>query len=128
MDWLNSIAINTLNRDLDGLWTRQSVIQDNIANVDTPGYDARVVSFEKELEAQLYGNIQKTRSEKAASIKNSKITTTVDKSQYRLDENGVDVEEEQAEMARTQINYMYALRMLSDDFKRLNSAINGQGG
>lgn len=126
MGWLDSVAITTLRKDLDGLWTRQEVISDNLSNAETPNYNARVVSFEKELKAQLDNN-SKTSSEKAAAIGSVKINTEVDESTYRLDGSGVDVEEENVEMARTQLNYMYSLRMLSDDFARLKSAINGQG-
>lgn len=125
MAWLDSIVTNTLHKDLDGLWARQEVISDNIANVETPNYDARVVSFEKELKAQL-DNQSLKKSEKIQGVKDVEVKTTVDRSQYRLDGNGVDVEEENVEMARTQLNYMYSLRMLSDDFKRIKTAINGQ--
>ena len=38
---------------LDGLATRQNVIADNIANVDTPGFRARAVDFESNLAAAL---------------------------------------------------------------------------
>ena len=38
---------------LDGLATRQSVIADNIANVDTPGFRATSVDFEASLTAAL---------------------------------------------------------------------------
>ncbi|MCR4926197.1 MAG: flagellar basal body rod protein FlgB [Clostridiales bacterium] len=126
MGWLDSVTLSTLNKDLDGLWKRQEVISDNLANVETPNYNARVVSFEKELKAQL-DDLNKTKAEKSQGVKDVKIATTVDESTYRLDGSGVDVEEENVEMARTQLNYMYSLRMLSDDFSRLKTAINGQG-
>jgi flagellar basal-body rod protein FlgB len=44
-----------LHSALNGLEARQKVISSNIANVETPGYQARVVSFEDSLRAAIVG-------------------------------------------------------------------------
>ena len=46
-----------------------------------------------------------------------------DDESLRLDGNNVDAEKENIELARTQINYNYSLRELSDYFSRLRYAI-----
>ncbi len=39
--------IDFLRKGLEGLWTRNQVISDNVANVDTNGYKAKNVNFEQ---------------------------------------------------------------------------------
>jgi flagellar basal-body rod protein FlgB len=48
-------AINVLNFALDAIQQRQQVIANNIANENTPGYQAQVVTFETSL-ADAVGN------------------------------------------------------------------------
>lgn len=123
MNWLDSVSINLMNKDLDGLWARQQAISDNIANVDTPGYKSKYVSFEDQLQAQLSQNGGSERN-LIDGLKNTQPVTAVSDDQTsRLDGNNVDVEQQNIEMARTQLNYMYSLRELSDYFSRLKYAI-----
>ena len=42
--------INVLDKAADASWTRNEVIANNIANVDTPGYKRQDINFEDELE------------------------------------------------------------------------------
>ena len=123
MNWLDSVSINMLNKDLDGLWTRQKAISDNIANVDTPGYKSKSVSFEDQLKAMLSKD-EGSESDTIDGIQSIQPQTTVsDAESLRLDGNNVDVEQQNVELARTQLNYMYSLRELSDHFSRLKYAI-----
>jgi len=111
-----------MNKDLDGLWTRQQAISDNIANVETPGYKSKQVSFEDQLQEQLSQSTG--NSDLVNRLKNTQPVTTVSEDEsLRLDGNNVDVEQQNVELARTQLNYMYSLRELSDYFSRLKYAI-----
>ncbi|NLJ30189.1 MAG: flagellar basal body rod protein FlgB [Clostridiales bacterium] len=123
MNWLDSVPVNLLNKDLDGLWQRQQAISDNIANVETPGYKSKTVSFEDQLQEQLETPAE-TTSDTVNRIKSTGTATSVSTEESsRLDGNNVDVEKENTELARTQINYLYSLRELSDYFSRLKYAI-----
>lgn len=123
MAWLDGVSVTLMNKDLDGLWTRQQEISDNIANVETPGYKSKTVSFEDQLKAVLSGNPGNSK-EAAAAIQNvqPEVTVSDDKS-IRADGNNVDVVKENIELVRTQMNYMYSLRELSDYFSRIRYAI-----
>lgn len=124
-NWLDSVSLSAMNKNLDGLWARQQVISDNIANYETPGYKAKSVSFEDQLQAQL-SNKNATESETINSINSIQpVTTEADDETFRLDGNGVDLEKENVEMARAQYDYMYTLRLVNDNFSRLRSVING---
>jgi flagellar basal-body rod protein FlgB len=123
LNWLDGVSANLLNKDLDGLWTRQKEISNNISNLETPEYKSRRVSFESELKS-LMDNEKGTSSELTREIKDVRpqIDVSDDKS-LRLDGNNVDIEKENIDLARTQINYYYSLRELSDHFSRLRYAI-----
>jgi flagellar basal-body rod protein FlgB len=44
---------------------------------------------------------------------------------FRADGNGVDLEQQNIELARTQLNYYYSVDQLSEAFARLKTAIGG---
>ena len=122
---MDSVSLNILNKDLDGLWERQRAISDNLANFETPGYKAKTVSFENQLRQKLSSGAQ-TSTELTKEIKGvTPLTEVREDEQFRLDGNGVDMEKENLELARTQINYAYSLRSIGDEFSRLRMAIKG---
>ncbi|QEY34349.1 flagellar basal body rod protein FlgB [Caproiciproducens galactitolivorans] len=126
MDWLNNVTSSLLSKDLDGLWVRQKEISNNLSNLETPGYKSRTVSFEDQLQS-LMSNSDKTDMEQINEINKVQPRTTIsDDLSMRLDGNNVDVEKENIELARTQINYWYSLRTLSDYFARLKTAIDSK--
>jgi len=126
MQWLDSLPINLLGKNLDGLWGRQQAISDNLANVETPGYKAKTVSFEEQLKKELTASVS-TEGEMIDRIKNTGATVSVNEDQvFRLDGNGVDLEKENVELARTQLNYYSSLQLISDTFSRLRTVINAK--
>lgn len=127
MDWLNSVPITLLTKDLDGLWTRQQAISSNLTNWETPGYKSKEISFEEELQKSL--SSQQKRSEKVRVIESTQPQITVSQAlSQRMDGNNVDVIQQNTELTRTQFNYMYSMRELSDYFSRLRYVITeGRG-
>lgn len=125
MNWTDSVSMSLLSKDLDGLWARQRAISDNLANYETPGYKSKNVSFEDQLKEQLAARGE-TPSGRVAGIENvTPVTTEASDETYRADGNGVDLEKENLEMARTGLNYLYSLQAVSDEFSRLKTVING---
>lgn len=123
MSLFDSPMLAALSKDLDGLWTRYRVIEENLANYETPNYKAKRVSFENQLKVAME-NV-KTKSQAIQQIQEvAPQITEYPQETLRLDGNNVDIEKENLEMARTQFNYQYSLRMLTDEYARLRSAIN----
>ena len=126
----DSVATSMMQKALDGVWQRQKAIATNIANQETPGYKAIKVSFEKELEKkvkslQTSSNSLEEDQNNIFSVKNSKINFIADYStSERADGNNVNVEAENIDMAKTQIQYQYLTRGMSDMFSRLRYAIS----
>ena len=127
MDWLDSIPSAFLQKDLDGLWARQKVISDNMANIETPGYKEKNISFENQLKSKIdsidgSGNVP----DEINGIEDTKpLMTENARETYRADNSGVDLEQQMVSMARTSLNYSYSLQTMGDYFTRLKAAITG---
>lgn len=127
MDWLDSIPSAFLQKDLDGLWARQKVISDNMANIETPGYKEKNISFENQLKSKIdsidgNGNVP----DEINGIEDTKpLMTENARETYRADNSGVDLEQQMVSMARTSLNYSYSLQAMADYFTRLKAAITG---
>lgn len=115
------------SKSLDFLWAKQLTIAHNLSNVDTPGYKSKYVTFEDEYQnrlklARTTGNASRTRS----IIENSFYTVNETESSARLDDNNVNADAEEVEMARAQLQYQYVLNAMNSDFSRLRGVIKGQ--
>lgn len=111
-------------KTLDSLWMRQNL--NNIANVDTPGFKSQYMTFENELAQKIRSalTVKKTSMKNVArGIENMRpsVHTTLNES-TRLDENNVDMDQEQVELARTAYEYQYMISSVSSDLSRLRSA------
>lgn len=127
MGWLDNNSIALSNKSLDYLWEKQKIISENIANNDTPGYKAKTISFEDELNS----NLETFRNRKSfknldiqKAISDSKIRVDVTKEEsVRLDGNNVNLDTEQVELSRAQLQYQYQIYQINDQFNRIRTAI-----
>ncbi len=132
MNWLSNNNITLAQKGLDYVWEKQKVIQENIANSTTPGYKAKYISFEEEL----INSLQNIMIGDNSDIKSSDITNAVNNTDikvlesedesYTLNGNNVNIDVENIELARAQLQYDYLTRYVSDEYARLNIAITGR--
>ncbi len=112
---MNDVTMTALHSALRGLSTRQRVIADNVANIQTPGFRAGRVEFESTLAAALEGDdspvIEPTTSRSNAAT--------------RLDGNNVNLDDETVSMLETTMRYELATRAMSEKFALLRTAIKG---
>lgn len=113
--------INVLEKACDASWTRNSVISNNIANVDTPGYKRKDVEFEDYLISAVSGGT--SLDDEVADVELDTLTastyTDYATVSYRLDGNNVDIDTESAELAKNQIKYYSMLDSITQEFSRL---------
>ena len=110
-------TISMANKSLDYLWRKMEVVQNNLANVDTPGYKKKDVSFEEIFDKRLRAASQtksNTQMKQAISGADYFVYTPYDSS-ARVDENNVHSDVEEADMARTSIHYQYLLQTVTAD-------------
>lgn len=130
MAYFNNLTTTLLAKNLDGLWLRQQVIMENIANRSTPNYKSKYVDFEHELKSKIADINNDNKAVKASEIRNELAGSKIvlgenDNKTMRLDGNNVDVEKENIEMARTQFNYSYTVAELNSYFAKMKMAISG---
>ena len=115
--------INVLEKASDASWTRNSVISNNIANVDTPGYKRKDVQFEQYLQSAVSGGCSLDDNVAEADLESLTGTTYTDyaTASYRIDGNNVDIDTQNAELAKNQIKYYTMLDSISQEFKRITS-------
>ena len=125
----DSLATAVLQRALDGTWQREKTVSANIANHDTPGYKAVKVEFEDELKKVIRKFNVKPASKTAflnnlEIVRNSPITVIKDHSYIeRADSSNVNLEHENIEMAKAQLQYSYLSREITDYLTRMRYAI-----
>lgn len=119
-------SMGLMLKSMDFLWKKQEVIANNIANVDTPGYKSRYVTFEEELQRRL----ENARSGGRAGLKEALEDTryeihVTDNETARLDGNNVNTDSEMVEMTRAAMQYQYAQSAYNGELGRLRTAIKG---
>ncbi len=127
---INSSAfsyIDVLDKTADASWTRENIIANNVANVDTPGYKRQDIEFESVLENALnntqYSSLQEAVDNVSLDSLDGTIYTDYSSYSYRLDGNNVDIDTENVELASEQLRYQTLTTAITQDFTRLSTAM-----
>ena len=121
--------VNLLKSAADASWTREEVLTNNIANVDTPNYKRQDVEFSSYLANALQrsGKNSSSLSQRVNNVdyKDISIRTYTDNStlSYRTDGNNVDLSTENVELASEQINYNALIDSMNNEFSRFKSVL-----
>lgn len=122
--------ISTLERALDYSSLKQKVISQNIANVDTPNYKAKDVSFKSVLQNELDTSFNTYRTDNrhidfSDSSSSSTGIITQRNVQYNHNGNSVDMDKEMSNLATNQIYYNALIERLNGKFSTLQNVIRG---
>ena len=121
--------VNVLKAAADASWTREEVLTNNIANVDTPNYKRQYVDFTTYLRSELSrtngGSSSLTNRVNNLNYNDIAIRTYTDNStlSYRLDGNNVDLSTENVELASEQINYNALIDSMNNEFSRFKTVL-----
>ena len=122
-------TISNLERGLDFSATKQKAIAQNIANIDTPNYKTKTVSFDTYLSDAKKSTISAYRTtEKHINfdVKTSHVgISSYNNLSYRNNGNGVDMDKEQANLATNQIHYNALVDRVSGKLNTLQTVIRG---
>ncbi|MBQ3781874.1 MAG: flagellar basal body rod protein FlgB [Lachnospiraceae bacterium] len=117
--------INVLQQATNASWLRNTILSNNIANVDTPHYKRKDVQFETYLIEQMAGgdSLDENVDTVDLSTLNGTIYTDNSTLSYRMDGNNVDIDTENVELAKNQIKYNVMTDSISQEFSRLRTAM-----
>lgn len=132
----DSSAMQAARTALTGLSRRQEAISANVANIDTPGYQRRSVSFESSLSAELgaghASSAQRLRTtdprhvDRPSGGAGAQGSTEVrDVVSARNDGNNVSIDEEMTLMVETQIRYQALTQSVGRRIGTLRTVIRG---
>lgn len=129
MDFLASNSQLLLEKSMGFLWTKQAALLDNVANAETPNYKAKVVTFEDSLRVQLEraaGGSTKTRSSVRRILEDAQVAVFEPQEAARMDENGINVNEQLVEAVRNAYQMQYVMQSISNNLTVLRTAVRGQ--
>jgi flagellar basal-body rod protein FlgB len=119
--------VNVLDRAADASWNRETVLANNIANVDTPGYKRQDIDFESTLREELgrckHESLDAKMSDVDLDNLNASVYTDMSHYSYRLDDNNVDIDTEEVEYASEQIRYQAITTGINNEFSRMKAVL-----
>lgn len=124
INFFDRSRIPLLEKEMDLFSARNKAIANNIANIATPGYKTVEVSFKNELSnaiaestnaVELSKNVEQV--EPAIQIDNS--------GSLASGANNVNIDQQMADLAKNQLQFKLAARLMSDELNLIDKSING---
>lgn len=120
--------VNVLDKAADASWKRETVLANNIANVNTPGYKRKDLNFEGILKQELGRCKHTSLDTKIDNLHmdhlNPSVYTDLSNYSYRLDGNNVDIDVEEVEYASEQLRYQGITAGINNEFNRMKTVIS----
>ena len=128
MDFLTSNSMLLMEKSANFLWTKQAAILDNIANVETPNYKAKVVTFEESIRDKLRTAAENKNAKQSVReiIDGSDLYVFEAPESKRMDDNNVDTTEQMVEMVRNTYQQQYVYNAINKSYSILRMAVRGQ--
>lgn len=115
----NSYQIDALSSLVSQAEMRHEVISQNIANVNTPGYQSLEVSFEGVLNRMTDGRDGESNPSTPQIRKTEGLVV-------RQDGNNVDIDKELGDLTKNAMHFETYTQLLSSKISMMKSAITGQ--
>ena len=124
--------MDVMQKGLSASWTRNAVIRNNLANIETPNFKASYVEFESLFkraieESGFVGTRTHPRHIHIGRRSLDDITPVIRQSRdlsLRKDGNNVDVESENVRLAQNSIFFNTVMEKLNSEIRRLRLAIS----
>jgi len=123
--YFDNASMNALQKGLDAVWLRQQVISNNIANNETPDFKSSEVVFEDLLNDVLERSYSTKKALNKAIERAQPVVSKKENTFNNANGNNVDLDKENIEFARAQLQYYYLVSSLTSQINRLKYAING---
>ena len=112
---ISDLTSQALLASLRGLDARSAAIKDNIANVETPGYQAKVVDFESSLSDALADG----------DVSGATTSTSRSMAPTRLNGNNVAIDQQMTQLTETELRHQLSISALNAKYRLLRTAITG---
>ncbi len=112
MSLVEGRTLDQIAQYLDLAAKRQNIVAENIANIDTPGYQTRDVDFAAELRKLLTGDTSAAQEIQVRGLVS------------RPDGNNVSADREGLLLAQSQLQFHTAVQLLRSQLQRVSIAVN----
>ncbi len=127
---IQDVTMDAMENYLTRLSKRQQVVASNIANIDTPGYKTKDISFYATLEeliSEPASNLRNTRPEHMETWNLARAEPEVFEVPglpMRPDQNNVDIDHEMLKLGQTSFGFSMITELLRSKFHTIISSIN----
>lgn len=124
IDFFDRSRIPLLEKELDLFTVRNKAIANNIANIATPGYKTVEVSFQNELS----NAIAESNNDVALSKNVEQVEPAIEidrRGSLSSGANNVNIDQQMADLAKNQLQFKLAARLMSDTLNLIDKSING---
>lgn len=111
-----------LGKSLQASTYKSEVINANIANADTPGYKRKVVNFDESMQ----NAVDVYRNTGVVDLQNVNPVTVEDNFTYRIDGNGVVMEQEMVALYENATRYDVMVNSVNFNFQGIRTALGKQ--
>jgi flagellar basal-body rod protein FlgB len=129
-EFIQDPTIEAMGNYMSRLSKRQQVVASNIANIDTPGYKTKDVSFHATMEELLSGASSALTATRPEHLQEWTFAPAapevfeVPDLPMRPDQNNVDIDREMLKLGETSFGYSVATQLLRTKFRTIASSIN----
>lgn len=124
IDFFDRSRVPLLAKELDLFAARNKALANNIANIATPGYQTVEVSFKNELSNAIANSTNAV--ELSQNVEQVEPTIQIDKSgSLASGANNVNIDQQMADLAKNQLQFKLAARLMSDELLLIDKSING---
>jgi len=129
-DFLNNQMVEAMAGYMDRLSQRQQIVASNIANIDTPGYKTKDISFRATMQELMNAEVDLHTSRPGhistpdnSFLRNSMTFETPGLIE-RADQNNVDIDRELLKLGETSFGYSLMTQLMRGKFRTLALSIN----
>ncbi|MFX3618453.1 MAG: flagellar basal body rod protein FlgB [Sporolactobacillus sp.] len=115
--FFETTPLNAIERAMNGSMAQQNAVSQNIANVDTPGYQAKKVVF-----GDAFGDaLDRLDSDRSSGYHLETDTSGT----VQNNGNNVDVDNEMSKLAQNQVYYQALSQAAGNQFLQFNTVLGG---
>ncbi len=130
IDFFHDQTLEAVGAYMGRLSQRQQIVASNLANIDTPGYKTKDLSFHATIQELLSENsiqLRASRPEHAGEwtpVSHQAQIFEVQGLPSRVDRNNVDLDKEMLKLSETAFGYSLMTQIVRGKFRTLASSIN----
>jgi len=131
LDLFESKTLNAMESYMDRLSQRHKIVASNLANIDTPGYKTKEITFHATMDELLTepssGKLRMTRERHIEGEAFGPLANMAFEPQgliERADRNNVDIDREMMKISETSFGYSMMTQMLRGKYHKLTNSIN----